>query len=78
MLQFLPTVHPDTYHSLLASPCDTETLLLQIAEENPEVVRLLKVLETRGESITGALVLYRMLRAQAESDALEELFRYDP
>ena len=73
----LPVVHPDIYHSIEASGYDTEALMDRIASENPEVMRLLKVMMRRGDSITGVLVLYRMLSEQAEANALDDLY-YDP
>lgn len=69
----LPIVHPDIYHSIVASGYDTEALMDRIASENPEVMRLIKVMLHRGDCITGVLVLYRMLREQADADTLKEL-----
>lgn len=72
----LPVVNPDTYDSLANSPLNYEDLILRIAAENPEIVRLMKVLEKqqRREALVGVITVYRMLQSQADADDLKDLF----
>jgi len=71
----LPVVKPEIAYALNASGYDQEALIERIVSENPEIARLLVVMEHRDrrDAMVGVLVLYRLLAAQADADALKEL-----
>lgn len=68
----LPVLQPEIYAGLRASKFDEEALLDRIANENPEVLRIMKVMQEGGNQsgYIGALVLYRLLQAQADCEDL--------
>jgi hypothetical protein len=70
----LPFVQDGILSGLNASPLDAREFFEHLAKENPRVLTLLRVMEKRGDNISGAIAMYRMLEAQAQADDLNNLF----
>jgi hypothetical protein len=70
----LPFVQHGILDGLNASPINGAEFFDRLEKENPRVLTLLRVMEKRGDNISGAIAMYRMLEAQAQADDLNNLF----